>query len=158
VLSGETPAPGDKPRDFRKGLMLVAVFLLLDGAGNVISRDAFMKGSTPLQVVVPRFAGAMLFFLVVTAIKPVKLLDGWRSLTPRERVLAVAASLCGTVGGLGCYLYAMSQVEVALLSGFALTLPLFATAIECALQRRWPGPRFLLAATLSLGGGWILCR
>ena len=159
VLSGEKQVEGDKPRDYRKGLLLIAVFLLLDGAGNVVSRHALsVAGSTPLHVVVMRCAGALIFFAIANAIKPVNLLSGWRSLAPRDRAIAVGATLCGTVGGLGCYLYAMSQVQVALLSGFALTLPLFATAIECALHRRWPGPRFLLAASLSLGGGWILCR
>ncbi|MEN9361431.1 MAG: hypothetical protein RL095_2966 [Verrucomicrobiota bacterium] len=159
VLSGEKTSDGEAPRNYRKGLALVAVFLLLDGAGNVISRHALTsEGTSSLQVLVMRFAGAMVFFLIANAIKPVKLLEGWRSLTPDERRLAIVASLSSTVGGLGCYVYAMSQVEVAMLSGFALTLPLFATAIECGLSRRWPGPRLLFAAALSLGGGWILCR
>jgi drug/metabolite transporter (DMT)-like permease len=68
----------------------------------------------------------------------------------------VLASVCGTLISLSLYLFAIKTGHLATISGIAITSPLFATLLECVIEKKWPS-RYLWAALASfVVGFWIV--
>jgi drug/metabolite transporter (DMT)-like permease len=141
------------------GLLWALVGVLFDSAGVLLTRAAFENTPqlTSLEANFYRFGGAVLGFLFIAKfLNPVHLIAKFRSETLRRRALVVVASLCGTLLSLGLYLHALQTGHLATLSGIAITSPLFATLLECLIERRWPS-KYLWAALASFATGfWIV--
>jgi len=141
------------------GLIWALVGVLFDCSGVLLTRFAFDQspGITSLEANFYRFSGALIGFLFVSwFVRPIRLFEGFRSETPKRRGLVIIASVCGTLVSLALYLAAIQQGHLATISGIAITAPLFATLLECAIAKKWPSG-YLWAALVSFTiGFWIV--
>jgi uncharacterized membrane protein len=106
-----------------------------------------------------RCLGALLGFAVISfTFQKVRLVQNFRLWTPRVRTLLIGASLGGTYLSLILYLSAVKIGHLASISSIAITGPMFATTLECLVQRKAPSRYLLVAFVFFCVGFLILLR
>ena len=140
------------------GLAAALVAVLFDNTGVILSRWAFdhVEGLGSLQANLVRCTGAIALFAVIGTATRVPLRQGWRSLDRSTRGLVVLASFLGCYLCLVLYLSALRTGNVATVAAVAGGGPIFASAFECAYQRRPPSLYLVCALILFLCGFGLL--
>jgi uncharacterized membrane protein len=140
------------------GLVAALVGVLFDNSGVLLTRWSFdhAPGMDPYQANLIRCSGALLFFIVFSFVRPVRLVTGFRSLDRRGRLLALGASVLGTFMSLLFYLTAVRTGHLASISAMAVCGPLLTSFFECLYYRRWPNGYLLAALGFFLMGFAIL--
>lgn len=143
-----------------KALMIAMTGIILDAAGVVITRHVF--DSYPqvhaLEGNMYRCLGAVVFFLLLSLIRPFGFFAKLKKMTWRSRGYVSLGAVLGTFLSLGFFLKAVQTGHLASVSGVAITGTLFSSAFECMWQKKWPSKTLWLALVLFLVGSWILLK
>lgn len=138
------------------GIALLAA--LLDALGVIMTR--WSLDSAPdlgsIEANFYRSLGALLGFLGLNLVSPIRLRHGFKSLSPEERTGAVVLSLTGCWLALLFYLAAIQHAHLATLSALSACGPLSAAFVECLLSRSRPSPQLLIATGFFLSGVYIV--
>lgn len=147
----------DKTWELR-GLAIALLGVALDACGILITRTAFESTiqHTAIEGHFYRCLGALIGFAAMSFFKPLPLLKGLLAQPMKARVLLVASAAAGTYLSLLLYLNAIKIGHLASISGIAITGPMFATAIECAIKRKLPSPFLIVAFGFFLAGFYVL--
>ena len=127
----------------------------LDALGGVITRFCFnaSPGIGTTEGNFYRAAGALLLFAVMARLRPFQFFKNFRSLGRRNLLWLALGSFAGTYLSLMFYLNAVRYAgALAAVSGIAITGTLFASAFECALERKMPSGYLLAALAFFFGG------
>jgi drug/metabolite transporter (DMT)-like permease len=130
----------------------------LDGVGVIITRFAFNAnpGIGTTEGNFYRAVGALLLFAAVSRVKPFQFLGHLRRLGRRSAFWMTVGSFAGTYLSLVFYLSAVRYAgALAAVSGIAITGTLFASAFECAFERKAPS-RYLLVSFVFFFAGMAL--
>ena len=129
------------------GLAAALIGVLFDNSGVLLTRWAFDQaaGMDPYQANLIRCTGALVFFIMFSLVRPVRLVKGFQLLDSRARWMAVLAAFMGTFMSLLFYLTAVRTGHLASISAMAVFGPLLTSFFECIYYRRWPN-RYLLSA------------
>ncbi len=131
---------------------------LLDALGVIVTR--WSLDHTPelgtIEANFYRSLGALLGFLLLNLIAPIRLRHGFKNLSPEERTGALVLSLTGCWLALLFYLAAIQHAHLATLSALGACGPLSAAFVECILSRSRPSPQLLIATGLFLSGIYIV--
>lgn len=140
------------------GLAAALIGVIFDNAGILLTRWSFNQQPDmgPLSANLVRCLGAFLFFVFANPFLKAELVPQFLRLTPRDKILAVGASVVGTFLSLYFYLTAVRVAHLASLSAVGVSGPLISAFIECAYYKRWPTPYLLFALALFLSGFSIL--
>jgi drug/metabolite transporter (DMT)-like permease len=141
-----------------KGLLCALTGVFFDACGIVLTRLAFDQSPaiSSFEANLYRFSGAVLGFIFIARfIRPIHLVRDFLKWAPSRRAMLVIASLCGTYVSLLLYLRAVQTGHLATISGIAITSPLFATLLECFIQRKWPS-KYLWAALAAFACGFFI--
>lgn len=141
-----------------KGLLIGIVAISLDASGVLLTRWAFDQSTwiDPVEGNFFRCVGAGVGFFVLSFFRPLQLVPKWLGLPSKQRILILIASLSGTFLSLFLYLSAVREGQLAIVSGIAITGPLFAGIVECLTQRKWPSPYLVCSFILFTIGFGIL--
>ncbi len=142
-----------------KATAIALAGIVLDGAGVLLTRYAFDRapGIGTTEGNFYRALGALALFALLSRVRPFQFFKGLRGLSPKGIFWIAAGSAAGTYLSLMFYLSAIRYSgALAAVSGIAITGTLFASAFECAIERK-PPSRYLLAAfAVFLGGMFFL--
>jgi drug/metabolite transporter (DMT)-like permease len=142
------------------GLVFAIIGVLFDTCGILLSRGAFNLsphvGAMEGQFL--RCTGALLGFAVMGCFRPLPVLTGFLKCDLRQRSMLIVACLGGTYLSLILYLSAVKIGHLASIASIAITGPVFATSIECLVQRKKPSAYLLVAFALFSMGFFILLR
>lgn len=143
-----------------KGPVYAALAMLLDSLGILLTRYAF---DTDPQIHVfegnfYRCVGAVVGFIFISRIVPLKLVSSWMHLPSKSRWVVTVAAAVGTFVSLSFYLRALREGHLATVTAIAGTGPLMAALIECVWSRRWPSKYLLLALVLFATGFSLLLK
>jgi len=130
----------------------------LDGLGVIITRYAFNAnpGIGTTEGNFYRAVGALLLFGAISRVKPFQFFSRLHSLGGRSLFWIAAGSFAGTYLSLMFYLTAVRYAgALAAVSGIAITGTLFASAFECAFERKAPS-RYLLVSFVFFFAGMAL--
>ncbi len=135
--------------------------MLLDGTGVFFSRLGFDLspgiGSQFANLI--RACGALVgFYLMSQFWTPLELVDRFRKLSPRLRVLSFVGSLMGSYIGLSLWLKALQVGQVARVTSVAGVAPMIALGIESVLHRKWPSRYAWTALAICMVAFYLLTR
>ena len=129
--------------------------VVLDAAGIMITRCAF-NASPNLGTTEGNFyraAGAVVFFILLSPIRPFHFIKGVKSLSRRSLLFMFAGSAAGTYLSLMLYLSAVRYAgALAGVSGIAITGTIFASVFECVIERKPPSAYLLVSFAFFLAG------
>ncbi|MBI3300430.1 MAG: DMT family transporter [Elusimicrobia bacterium] len=121
--------------------------MLLDAGGVLLTRACF-EAVPALQAVEGNFyrtLGALAFFAAYSRFKPLGFVSRFKALGRRDRLLVTVGSLIGCYASLLFYLAAIKHGQLAAVSGVTITSTAFASALECAVERRRPSAHLVAA-------------
>jgi len=127
----------------------------LDGVGVIITRFAFNAnpGIGTTEGNFYRAAGALLLFAAMSRVRPFHFLEKLRTLGRGSLIWITIGSFAGTYLSLMFYLSAVRYAgALAAVSGIAITGTLFASAFECAYERKPPSAYLLIAFVFFFAG------
>ncbi|MBT3584405.1 MAG: DMT family transporter [Halobacteriovoraceae bacterium] len=130
-----------------KGILMAIGGMTLDATGLLITRYSFDHNPelSSLEGNFYRCIGAIILFLIISKIRPVKIYDNFVKLVYRDKLLVIGGSLLGTFLSLSLYLKALQSAHLASLSGIAITGTIFSAIFEGIIEKRWPS-KYLIAA------------
>lgn len=133
-----------------QGLALAASGVLLDSIGVILTRYAFDQEAmwTGFDAQYFRCFGAMISFVIYLPFVKIDFFKHLKSLTHKEKGIAVVSSFFGTFLSLVFYMQAIKLGKLATVTSIVLTDPVFSTFMECLWLRLWPS-RYLWLALLS---------
>lgn len=133
--------------------------IVLDGLGVLVTRYSFNSapGISTTEGNFYRAIGALALFALLSPFRPFCFFEKLKAL-PRADLLWIAAgSAAGTYLSLMFYLNAIRYSgALAAVSGIAITGTIFASAFECAIERKAPSPYLLASFAFFLGGMFFL--
>lgn len=140
------------------GLVAALLGVLLDNIGVILSRWVFdsVQGIDAFQVNLVRCSGALAFFVVFGAVKPLHMKSGWQKLGRRGQVLASVSAFLGCFFSLWLYLTAIKIGHLASVTALAVTGPILASTMESIYYRKLPSRYLLVALVLFVGGFGML--
>ncbi|MBX2986956.1 MAG: DMT family transporter [Bdellovibrionaceae bacterium] len=140
-----------------QGLVFALIGVLMDNAGILLTRWSFdlSPALEATQANFLRATGALMFFALLSRLRPIGLIRHFRALNAQERGTVLFASLAGTFLSLSLYLQALKVGHLASLSAIVLTGPFYSGAIECWVRKKAPS-RFLVASFVCLLAGMSL--
>jgi drug/metabolite transporter (DMT)-like permease len=140
------------------GLMGGVIAAVLDASGILLTRWALdLQPELDLfEINFLRCAGALCGFAILSRYSSLRLFAQFRSMPLAHRGLAVGAAALGTFFALTLWLHALKLGNVAAVAAVSGTGPLFATFVECAIERRRPSAHLLAALSSFAVGFWLL--
>lgn len=140
-----------------KGLLLALAGVLLDISGIILSRYGFERDQsiTPIQGHFYRTGGALLGFAIIGLFLPFSLFNNFVRVGAKDKIVLIIACMAGTFLSLLFYLKAIQIGHLATVSAISITGPLFASALECVVEKRKPS-RYLLVALLFFVLGYAV--
>lgn len=142
------------------GLFIALIGVALDACGILLTRNAFEStiNHTPYEGHFYRCLGALFGFAAMSFFKPLPLISGFTRWPMKQRALLLIASFGGTYLSLLLYLNAVKIGHLASIAGIAITGPMFATALECAIKKKLPSPYFAVAFAFFTAGFIVLLK
>lgn len=141
-----------------RGLSFALIGVVLDACGVMLSRYGYDQ--TPelsaLHGHLIRCGFALLGFFIISRWQPLPLVQTFKEMALKKRLLILGASFLGTYFSLFLYLNAVRIGHLASLSGIAITGPLFAALIESLWTRTWPRWTLIVAFGFFFVGFAIL--
>lgn len=130
-----------------KGLGLALMGVLLDSAGLILTRYGFQENPelTGFDAQYLRTLSALLGFFMYVPFMKIQFFAKMKSLTFKEKMVAVVSSFFGTFLSLVFYMQAVKLGKMATVTSIVLTDPVMSTGFECLWLRVWPN-RYLWAA------------
>lgn len=129
--------------------------VVLDAVGVLITRYTFnhSPGLSTTEGNFYRAVGALLLFWLLSRFKPFQFWGRLGTLGRRNLLWIALGSVAGTYLSLMFYLSAVRYAgALAAVSGIAITGTLFASAFECAVDRKLPSAYLLVSFVFFLGG------
>ena len=129
--------------------------VVLDGVGVIITRFAFNAnpGIGTTEGNFYRAVGALLLFAALSRIKPFHFFEKLRALGRRSLLWLTVGSFAGTYLSLMFYLTAVRYAgALAAVAGIGITGTLFASAFECAYERKLPSGYLLVSFVFFFAG------
>lgn len=141
-----------------KGLIIALTGIILDAAGVVITRHVFdsYPAVSALEGNVYRCGGAIVFFILLSFVRPFHFWQRLQALPWRSRGYVSLGAILGTFLSLGFFLKAVQTGHLATVSGVAITGTLFSSAFECLWEKKWPSLTLWGALVLFVLGSWLL--
>lgn len=123
-----------------RGMLLALTGVLLDSSGVLITRYAFDMSPelSAMQGNLYRCFGALVFFFILSFIKPFEFASSFLKLKLSERFLIVGGSILGTFLSLSLYLKALQTAHLGQLSGINITSTLFSNIFEVVFFKKRP--------------------
>ena len=122
------------------GIAFAMTGVVLDAAGLLMTKQAFelTPGLSPFVANVVRSGTTVLGFFLVSLVPMfhLKLLSPFKTLTLRQKGLAIFSGFLGTFVALGFYLKAIQIGNLPIITAIAGTSPLFATLFEIYRGRK----------------------
>ncbi|MBI5596229.1 MAG: EamA family transporter [Elusimicrobia bacterium] len=136
------------------------VGMLLDCGGILLTRSAFdaVPALSSVEGNFYRCLGALGFFFAFSRVRDLGFRRHLASLGRRELAAVTAGSLLGCYASLLFYLAAIKHGHLAAVSGVAITSTAFASALECAVERRRPSLHLGAAFAFFAAGMTVLLR
>lgn len=133
-----------------KYMLMAFIGMGLDAFGVIVSRYVFDQNVnlTPMEGNFYRCIGAVSVFVLLRYIRGIKLIEPFKALPKKEKLLALGASFIGTFLSLSFYLTALRMAHLGSLSGIAITGTIFASLFECILEKKLPS-RYLMVSFIS---------
>jgi drug/metabolite transporter (DMT)-like permease len=130
-----------------KGIVYALICLCLDGIGLIITRKTFdqFPDVSPIEGNFYRTIGALLVFFIISRFRPIGLVSNFKKLSSRDKKLCLFGGFLGTFLSLSLFLTAIKYAHLATLSGISITGTIFASSIECFLEKKWPS-KYLLSS------------
>ncbi len=121
--------------------------MTLDALGLIVTRYNFDQNPsiTAMEGNFYRCFGAILFFIVLSQIRPINFISLWKKQTLKGKTTIIIGSIFGTFLSLGLYLKAIQSAHLASLSGVAITGAIFSATLECIINKKWPSKYLLMA-------------
>ncbi len=133
------------------GLYAAIFGIFLDGTGVYLSKKAFIStqfdGSTANFI---RCLGAILFFLLLSFFRPIKLIKKFQELDKNLKFKAIIFSFIGTFLSLFFYLNAIKLGVLSVITAISVTGPVLTTIFESLIMKRKPSKTMLLCLILFL--------
>ena len=142
-----------------KAMAIALAGIVLDGAGVLVTRYAFDRapGIGTTEGNFYRALGALALFAVLSRLRPFHFFSRLRALGPTGLFWIAVGSAAGTYLSLMFYLNAIRYSgALAAVSGIAITGTIFASAFECAIERKPPSRYLLVSFAFFLGGMMFL--
>lgn len=123
-----------------KGLLFALSGVMLDCAGVILTRYAFLKNPelTGFDAQYLRTLAALASFVIYIPFVKVNLVSSFKNLKPIERSVAFISSFFGTFLALVFYMQAVKYGKLATVTSIALADPMMSTLFECLWLRTWP--------------------
>jgi drug/metabolite transporter (DMT)-like permease len=143
-----------------KAFAIALLAMLMDATGVLITRFVFESQPQllPLEVNFYRALGALLGFVLLSPLVPLRLVSGFKSLTVRDRIRVIIISLTGCYLALMFYLMAVQKAHLATLSALSVFGPLSASLLECFLEKRLPSWQQTTATLLFVAAVVLVLR
>jgi len=137
-----------------KGILIAFAGMTLDALGLILTRYNFDKNPaiTAMEGNFYRCLGAIIFFMVLSRVKPLNFFSLWNSQTRKSKLIIILGSIFGTFLSLGLYLKAIQSAHLASLSGVAITGAIFSATLECVVEKKWPSKYLLMAFAFFIVG------
>lgn len=142
-----------------KAMAIALAGIVLDGLGVLVTRYAFdsAPGLGTTEGNFYRALGALALFALASRLRPFNFRRGLRSLGGPGLFWIAVGSAAGTYLSLMFYLNAIRYSgALAAVSGIAITGTIFASAFECAIERKAPSRYLLASFAVFLGGMYFL--
>lgn len=140
-----------------KGPLFAAIGVLLDSFGILLTRFAF--NSDPQVSVFEgnfyRCVGAITGFVIIAQVKPFKLLETYRKMKLKSKLVVTGAAILGTFISLTLYLNAIRFGNLAAVTAIVGTGPIFAAILESIISKKAPS-RYLYLSLILFGMGFYL--
>lgn len=136
------------------GIALAFGGILLDASGLIITRYTFDNNPqiTSLEGNFYRCIGAVVFFLLLSRVRPYNILEQFKSLNLKSKGMVFLGGFLGTYLSLALYLHAVQRAHLASLAGIAITGTLFTNILECIIAKKWPS-KYLLVSLVFFACG-----
>lgn len=138
-----------------KATLFALCGLVLDGTGVIITRYAF-NHSTGINTVEGNFyraTGAILLFAILAKLRPFNFIGRFKSLTAKNKFLVTLGAVLGTYLSLILYLNAVRYAgALALVSAISITGTIFASLLECVVDKKPPSIYLIIAFVFFLAG------
>ena len=137
-------------------VLLCFTGMLFDSFGVVLSKMSFtaIPELTSVHANVIRIGVSVPVLFLINAAR--KKHFGISDLPKQQRSLIILGSFFGTYLALMCYLYAISHVEAAVITGLASITPLYASAYEHVRDKIFPSLAFFIALSCMFCGVYLL--
>ncbi len=138
-----------------KATLFALCGIVLDGLGVLLTRYVFNNspGIGTTEGNFYRALGALLLFALLSRLKPFQFFGKIKELSRRSLLWITVGSIAGTYLSLMFYLSAIRySPALAAVSGIAITGTIFASAFECAVERKPPSAYLLVSFVFFLGG------
>jgi drug/metabolite transporter (DMT)-like permease len=138
-----------------KATMFALFGIIFDGVGVLVTRYVFNNspGIGTTEGNFYRALGALLLFALLSRLKPFQFFTKFKELSRRSLIWITLGSVAGTYLSLMFYLSAIRYSgALAAVSGIAITGTIFASAFECAVERKPPSAYLLVSFVFFLGG------
>jgi drug/metabolite transporter (DMT)-like permease len=140
-----------------RGLVFALICVLFDAIGVLLTRYGFdhAPSFTVLEGNFYRTFGAVCGFIISAPWLKFQLVHHFKQLKPAPRLIVSGAALLGTFVSLSFWLYAVRNGHLATVSAIAGCSPVFASALECVIEKKKPS-RYLFLALAFFGVGFYL--
>jgi drug/metabolite transporter (DMT)-like permease len=149
---------GEKePASFR-GIVLAVAGSVFVGLGAVFSRQAF-AGTVHFDATLAtavRVTSGMTFFFLLNLFRRGDEKVRFQMIDRVSARTILLGSIMGPIGGMLCYVGALSISPAGVVSALAATSPVFILGIEAARTRSMPTIQMIAATALTVGGVWIV--
>ena len=138
-----------------KATLFALCGIILDGLGVLLTRYVFNNspGIGTTEGNFYRALGALLLFALLSRLKPFRFFGKLKALPSRSLLWITLGSVAGTYLSLMFYLSAIRYAgALAAVSGIAITGTIFASAFECAAERKPPSAYLLVSFVFFLAG------
>jgi len=138
-----------------KAMMFALFGIIFDAVGVLVTRYVFNNspGIGTTEGNFYRALGALLLFALLSRLRPFQFFAKFKELSRRSLLWITVGSIAGTYLSLMFYLSAIRYAgALAAVSGIAITGTIFASAFECAVDRKPPSVYLLVSFVFFLGG------
>ena len=141
-----------------KGILLAIGSAVFMGLGAVTVRWAYHyePRMDPLVATALRVASGAVFLVAISPFSKNSILNAARTADKSVWTRIGQGTLAGPLGGMLCYVKALSMTPAGLCSALASASPLFVLAIATLRFRKAPTPIALLAGIIAVGGVALL--
>ena len=141
-----------------KGILLVLTAIVLDAVGIILMKKVNVLSSiNSFEANFYRCLGVVVFFIIWNYFKPFQIIDKIKEQSRRSIFIILAGAFLGTFMALFLNFVAYTTVKdnLATISSISISCSVFATIIECVLEKKKPSPYLILSFVLMFCGVFI---
>jgi len=141
-----------------KGPLYAGIGVLLDSCGILLTRFAF-DADQEVSVIEGNFyrcIGAITGFFIMAQVRPFKLVETYKKMKLKSKLVVTAAAVLGTFVSLTLYLNAIRYGNLAAVTAIVGTGPIFAAILESVITKKAPSIYLYLSLSLFGMGFYLL--